>query len=122
MSFGGQTVGFVTITDSGSAGYLGLKPKSRTLALAHGVQFWPLETTEAPDAETNVTSEVWRFIGPPDAAALAAKSIGELVYDGTDDPADIAENRFQIVGPKKPRSDGAGTLHHVTIMCKRQAG
>jgi len=124
VSFGGQTVGFVTVTDIGTPGYLGIKQKTRSVTLVSGVHFRPFSTTEAPDAETDVATEVWKLTAPPVAAVLAAESTGELVYDGTDNPTydpDDVSNVFQIQGPVQPKQDLA-ELHHVTVMCRRQHG
>lgn len=121
MSFGGQTVGIVTVTATGTSGYLGLKQKNRVVNLVAGVHFRPFITTETPDAETDVATEVWKLTAPVEAAVLAAKSTGELLYDGTTNPADVKANRFQIQGPIQPKSD-LSQVHHVTIMCKRQVG
>lgn len=122
MSLGSQTVGFVTITKSGEPGYLGLKAKNRALTLVHGGLFQPSTVAEAPDAQTNVATEVWIYTGPAEAAALVAKSTGELVYDGTTNPADVDANRYQIQGPPQPEHDLAGAVDHVVITVKRQAG
>lgn len=124
MSFGGQTVGIVTVTGTGSPGYLGLKTQTRSVTLVSGVHFRPFNATETPQTQTDVAVEVWKLTAPPDTAALAAKSTGEIVYDGTDNPtynpADLS-NVFQIDGSIMPKYDDA-TVHHVTIMCKRQHG
>lgn len=48
----------------------------------------------------------------PDPAVLNAKPTCELVYGG---------ETFQIDGPIMPKYD-LGALHHVTVMCKKQAG
>lgn len=122
MTLGGQTVALVAIASTGSPGYLGLKAASRTKTVVSGVHFRPFKTEETPDAETDVATEVWKLTAPPEAAVLAAKSTGELLYDGTSDPADVEANRFSIIGPVQPKSDLSGVVDHVTIMCKRQVG
>lgn len=121
MSFGGQTVALVVVASAGDPGYLGLKAKTRTKTLRSGVHFRPFRTMETPDAETDVATEVWKLTDAPDIVSLAAKSTGEILYDGTDDPDDVEANRFQITGPVQPKSD-LSRVHHVTIMCKRQVG
>lgn len=122
MSLGNQTVGFVSISSVGEPGYLGVKQKSRVLSLVHGGQFQPASVSEDPDAETNTATEIWLYTGPPSAVTLAAKSTGELVYDGTDSPEDLEGNRFRIEGPVQPEHDFSGQVDHVLITCKRQAG
>jgi hypothetical protein len=111
VSFGGQTVGFVTVTRSGSPGYLGVKPETRSTTTVSGCRFRPLTSTETPESETDVATGVWKCTAPPEAAALAAKSTGELEVDGV---------TYRITGPVQPKYDMDGTVHHVTILCQRQ--
>lgn len=128
MSFGDQTVVIVTVSETGAPGYLGMKAKAYTKAKVQGCHFRPTSSTESPKAETNTTQIVWKLTAPPEVAALAAKSTGQLVYDGSDSPEllDLESDAgkaatYQIDGPIMPKYD-FGELHHVTIMCKRQAG
>lgn len=118
MSFGYQTLGFVTITETGNPGFLGIKEKQRSVELVHGCHFRQFESDEVV-TETDTATEHWKGTCPAEAAVLAAKSTGEVLYDGTLNPADIAANTFQIDGPKAPKSD-LSQVHHVTIFCKRQ--
>lgn len=127
MSFGGQTVAFVAVTESGTIGWGGLKAKARTVTALSGCHFRPASSTEA-DEKTDVTTEVWKLTAPPEAAALAVKANGELVYDGTEHPEDLdlesdagKAATFQIDGPIMPKYGLDNAVHHVTIMCKRQA-
>ncbi|MCH9728385.1 MAG: hypothetical protein K0U84_01655 [Actinomycetia bacterium] len=112
-TFGGQTVTFVAVTETGDAGYLGLKTKARAGTAVEGCQFQPAKSQETPDGQTNVATEVWRCTAPPDAAVLAASPGDELTYDG---------DTFEVDGPILLRHKKDGSVHHVTIMCKRQAG
>ena len=121
-SFGSQTVGFVTVTESGEPGYLGLKTKTKVVVKVSGCHFRPANATEV-DGQTDVATEVWKLTAPPAAAVLAAKSTGEIVYDGTDNPqlpSDLNE-LFRIDGRIQPKFD-LDAVHHVTVMCKRQVG
>ncbi|AJA43310.1 head closure [Mycobacterium phage Sbash] len=128
-TFGDQVVALVTVTETGAPGWGGLKGKARTATKVTGCHFRLSSSTETPDGQTNVATEVWKLTAPPTAAALAAKPGGELIYDGTKHPealdldtaAGIAAT-FQIDGPIAPKYDVDGQVHHVTIMCKRQAG
>lgn len=127
MSFGSQTVAFVAVTETGPIGWGGLKAKTRSATPLAGCHFRPASSTETPDAQTDVTTEVWKLTAPP-PAALAVNASGELVYDGTDHPEllDLDSDAgkaatFQVDGPIMPKYDLAGGVHHVTIMCKRQA-
>lgn len=123
ISFGGQTVGFVTVTDSGDPGYLGLKSKTRALVRVAGCHFRPVATAEV-QAQTDVSTEVWKLTAPPAVAALAAEATGEIAYDGTDSPEIPVDPNalFRITGPIQPKSGPDGSVHHVTVMCRRQRG
>ena len=121
MSFGGQTVGFVTVTRSGTPDSLGMLAESRTLTLVSGCHFRPFVSTESPEGETNTTTIRWKLTAPPEAGVLAAKSTGELVYDGTRNPVQTPASTFKVDGPMLPKVDGAD-VHHVTVYAKKQAG
>lgn len=127
MSFGGQTVAFVTVTETGQIGWGGLKSKDRAVTALSGCHFRPASSTE-DDGQTDVTTEVWKLTAPPEAVDLSVKASGELVYDGTDHPEDLDLDSdagkaatFQIDGPIMPKYGLDNSVHHVTIMCKRQA-
>lgn len=128
MSLGAQVIAIVSVTGTGEPGWGGLKQKTRVATRVAGVQFWPVSSDETPVTQTDVTTEVWRLIASPEAAVLAAKGNGQLVYDGTDHPElldlDSDAGRaatFEIDGQHMPRQDFSA-LHHVTIFCKRQVG
>lgn len=112
-TFGGTTVTFVAVTESGDAGYLGLKTKARAETAVAGCQFQPAKSSETPDGQTDVATEVWRCTAPPVAAVLAATPGGEVKVGGV---------TYQIDGPIMPKHKRDGSVHHVTVMCKRQAG
>lgn len=113
MTLGGQTVTFVTITESGEPGYLGLKTKTRTETPVTGCRFRPLSVEETPDYLTNVSTGIWKCTAPPAEAALNALSGGELKVAGA---------TYQITGPVMAKPDMDGSVHHVTVLCKRQTG
>jgi len=123
--FGRQTVGFVTVTETGDPGFLGVTNQTRSVTLQSGVRFRPLSTEELQGLTAElkglaaVAGEVWKLTAPPDTATLAVKSTGEIVYDGTDSP-DLDSEVFQVEGFIQPKPDMYGALHHVTIMCKKQ--
>ncbi|QSM03943.1 head-to-tail stopper [Mycobacterium phage prophiGD91-2] len=129
MSFGGQTVAFVMVNQTGQPGWGGLKATSRSMVPLSGCRFRLLSSTETPETQTDVTTEVWKLTAPPEVSALAVKANGQLVYDGTDHPElvdlDSPTGRaatFQIDGPIAPKFDMGGPIEHVTIICKRQVG
>lgn len=112
-SFGGQAVTFVTVSHTGDPGYLGIKATSRSDNTVFGCHFRPVSATEtAENSAYDVATTVWKLTAPPEAGVLAAASTGELTYD---------DMHFQITGPIMPKYNLDGTVHHVTIMAKRQA-
>lgn len=122
MMLGKQTVIISTLTPSGSPGFLGLTGETVSNATVTGCRARVMSSTETAELQIDVTTEMWKFTLPPVAAATAAQSTGEIVYDGTASPTRAAGAVFQIHGPPQPKVDLDGTLHHVTIMAKRQAG
>ncbi|MBK8772560.1 MAG: hypothetical protein IPM06_19340 [Rhizobiales bacterium] len=110
MRFGGQTVTFVAVSDSGDPGFLGLKAQTRTETPVEGCHFRPLSAQESVDV-VDVSTSLWKATCPPVPAALAAEPDGELVVDGV---------TYQIVGPPMPKVDLSGETDHVTVVCKRQ--
>ncbi len=128
-SFGGQTVAFLSVTETGQPGWGGIREDVRVATRCPGVRFRPYSSVETPVTQTDVTTERWKLTAPADAVALAVKGNGELLYDGTEHPELLdldAESTlqfvFQVDGQKMPKHDMDGPVHHVTIMCKRQVG
>lgn len=125
MTLGAQTLGFVVVTP-GTAGFQGVKSSTRVLTLVHGCRFRQLSADETPEGSVDLASQMWKATCPPEAAALAATSTGELVYDGTSAPALPSDRNaatvFRIDGTPSHKRDMDGSAHHVTIMAKRQAG
>lgn len=109
--FGDQTLVFVTVSETGAPGWGGLKEKARTETPVPGCHGRPFSTAES-DGQTDVATAVWKWTVPPVAAALAARPGDEVKVDGV---------TWQIDGPVQPKRD-IGGVHHVTVMCKRQAG
>lgn len=119
---GKQTVKLGVVTSTGAPGFLGIKAESRTDVTVSGCRGRVLTADETAELQADVATEVWKWTLPPESAAATAKSTGELVYDGTATPARTAASVFQIDGPIQPKYNMDGTLHHVTLMAKRQAG
>lgn len=113
LEFGKQTVTFVSVTDTGVPGYLGVKTQTRTETPVTGCRFRPFNVTETADSETDIATGIWKCTAPPVAAAVNATPGDEVKVDGV---------TYQIDGPVQPKRDPYGVLHHVTVMCKRQAG
>lgn len=127
--FGGQTVAFVAVSQTGSPGWGGLREKVRVATPLSGCRFRSHTSDETPVTQTDVATEIWKLTAPPDAAALVVAANGELLYDGSDHPELLDPDSdagkaatFQIDGPIQPKRDMDGSVHHVTIWCKRQAG
>lgn len=119
MSFGAQTVTFVTVAETGQPGFLGVKAKSRAEVDVPGCHFRTFKSAEmdgeaassGADGRTRVATEIWKCTAPPEAGVLAAKSTGEIKYKGM---------TFQIEGPIELNFDMGNQVHHVTIFAKRQ--
>lgn len=109
MSFGGQTVTFVTIT-RGTAGRFERAPV-RTPVDVPGCRFRPLGTSERV-AETDLATEVWKCTAPPVAAVLAATATSELEYNG---------KTYHVTGVE-PFTDLAGQPFKVTVIAERYIG
>lgn len=119
---GGQTIKLGTVSTGGAPGYLGMKTETRTDVTVTGCRGRVLTAAEAAELTTDIATEIWKWTLPPSATALAATATGEVVYDGTAAPARSATSVFEIDGPIQPKFNMDGTVHHVTLMCKRQAG
>jgi hypothetical protein len=113
MSFGGQTMTLVSVTREGEPGWGGLVPEVRTEVEVTDCRGRLLSVSETPENLTNVSTEVWKWTVPPVPAALEAKATDELIYEGT---------TFKIEGRATPKYDMDGTVHHVTIVCRRADG
>lgn len=109
-SFGGQSVGVVTVS-RGAPGYLGLALESRSTVTVTDCHFRPAGSSETPEGVNDVATEIWKLTAPPVAAVLNAHAGDEVTY---------GDMVFQVVGPVMPKYDGANTVHHVTVMVKRQ--
>jgi hypothetical protein len=110
--FGGQTVTFVTVTEVGEPGYLGLKAKARAEVAVTGCHFRPAGSSEQV-GQTDVATGLWRCTAPPVGAVLDAMPGDEVKCGGL---------TYQVEGVVQPKYDLDGSVHHVTVMCKRQVG
>ena len=121
---GDQTILIGTVAQSASPGYLGLATETRTDVTVTGCRGRVLSATETAELALDATTEIWKWTLPAGAAAtaLAAGSTGEIVWDGTIAPTRTATSVWQIHGPIQPVYDLDGTVHHIRIIAKRQAG
>lgn len=109
MSFGPDTVTFVTLTDSGTAGKLGTKVQVPTEVDVEGCMHYPMSASETPEFLTDIGTQVWKTIAPPEAAAIAAKSTGQLKVNGV---------TYRIIGGAQPMTDFSPGVFVVQILSK----
>jgi hypothetical protein len=109
MSFGGQTITFVTNT-LGTEGRFerALVPSEVDVP---GCRFRPLGTSEIV-SETDLAIEVWKCTAPPVEAVLAATATSQLKYLG---------KTYQVTGVE-PFTDMAGQPFKVTVIAERYIG
>lgn len=119
MSLGDQTVKVVAITD-GAPDRNNVPTLVRTLVTWPGVHFRPLTFKEKVGLVDNIATELWQLTGEPTDQVLAAKSVDEILYDRSADPADVDANRFQIVGGVQPFNDLGPDVFKVTVLCQKQ--
>ena len=106
MSFGNQTVTFVTLVGTGEYDDFGNELVDEDEVSVEGCRHRPLSAAEATEALGNVGRQVWKTTAPPEAAAAAAKSTGLLKVDGVP---------FAIIGGAQPFQD-FGDAFKVTIL------
>lgn len=82
MSFGSQTVTFVTLEHTGVYDDFGNEQVNEAEVLVHGCRHRPMTAAEAGEAFGNVARQGWKTTAPPEAAAVAAKSTGKLKVGG----------------------------------------
>jgi hypothetical protein len=110
VSFGGQTVTFVTVT-LGDEGRFE-RAQDRTVRTdVPGCRFRPLGTSEIV-AETDLATEVWKCTAPAVDAVLAATASSELEYGG---------KTYHVTGVE-PFTDLAGRPFKVTVIAERYIG
>lgn len=96
MSFGSQTVAFVTLAGTGVYDEFGNEGTTESEVEVTGCRHRPLTAQEATEALGNVATQVWKTTAPPEAAATAAKSTGTLKEGG---------RTFHIFGGAQPFED-----------------
>ncbi|QIG58387.1 head closure [Mycobacterium phage Cornie] len=110
LEYGGQTVTFVTVTETGAIGWGGLKETTETTVDVPGCHFRPY-TNDETGGQVTVATELWKCTAPPVPAVLNAQPRDKVRVNGA---------LFHIEGPVQPKRDLQGNLHHVTVFCKRQ--
>ena len=96
MSFGSQTLTFVTLVGTGAYDPNGFETTTESEVSVTGCHHRPLSAAEAAEAYGNVPRQVWRSTCPPEAAAVLAKSTGKITVDG---------QTFHIIGGAQPHRD-----------------
>ncbi len=120
MSFGGQTITFVSYTDSGTAGALGTYQQTETLTAATGCRHRPLTFAETAEYDVDISTELWKSTIPVGeysvtlrSAILAAKANDEIRVDGI---------KYKIIGGVKHHVDMDGQPYKATVISKRHEG
>ena len=107
MSFGDQSVTFVTVTGTGVFNDYGEEVVTTTETVVAGCRHRPLSAAEATEAFGNVATQIWKSSCPPVAAAIAAKASGTLKEGG---------RTFHVLAGAQPFTDMAGDPFKVTIL------
>lgn len=120
MSFGGQTVTFVSYTDTGTPGALGTYQQTETLTSAPGCRHRPLTFNETAEFDVDIATEMWRTTIPvgeysPElrAAVLAVKANDAIRVDGV---------QYKIMGGIRHHVDMDGSPFKATLISKKQIG
>lgn len=111
MTFGGQTITFVTITP-GAKDRLGVPAKVETPVDVGGCLFRPMRVDEKVTL-TDLATEMWKCTAPGVPAVLGMKANGQLKY---------LDQTYEIIGAPQPFTDFTSRVFKVTIICKRQVG
>lgn len=111
MTFGSQTVTFITAVGTGVYDELGAETVTTTTVDVPGCHHRPLRADEMPEWLSNIATQVWKTTAPPAAAAIAAKSTGKLTVGG---------KTFQIIGGSQPFADFTVSPFKVTILSQIQ--
>ena len=112
---GSQTVKIVTIGSGTTRNRLNQPTPTRTLTTVSGVLMRPVSATEETTL-TEISNEIWRCTCPPDTVV---SSSGEVLYDGTVNPADTPANRFRVTAVQ-PFVDFAGDITHIRVTCEKE--
>ncbi len=121
MTAGSQTVKFVTVGE-GAPDRNNIPAPVRTLVAVPGVRFRSLKPAEKTGVFGLATDiRQLTIIAPFPSAVSSATATGEVLYeDGSDDPADIPANVYQIVGGVGEFPDFGPDVFKVTVLCQKQ--
>lgn len=110
MTFGSQTVAFVTVTGTGMFDDNGFETTTETEVTVEGCRHAPMSAKEAAEMAGDVATQIWQTTAPPEAAAIAANSTGTFKVDGV---------TYNIFGGVQLVEDFTGP-HHVFILSEIQ--
>jgi len=113
MAFGGDTVTFISVTETGDPDDMGERPVTRMNVDVPGCLHRPLTAQETPEWLTDIATQIWQTTAPPQAAAIAANSTGEMRVNGV---------TYRIIGGAQPFKDFSPNIFVVTILSKIEAG
>lgn len=120
MSFGGQSVTFVSYSDTGSPGALGTYTQAETTTTAPGCRHRPLTFNETAEYDIDIATELWRTTIPVGEystslrdAVLSAKANDSIRVDGVE---------YKIIGGVRHHVDLNGAPFKVTVISKKQSG
>lgn len=122
MSFGGETVYVVTVTENPAVRDRYNNPQEvRTETPIPGCRFRPLTSKERNDLTTSKertelgekVADPWKLTAPPVDAIMNAKNLDEIKFDGI---------TYQILGRPRVFSDFSGQPFKVTAVCERHLG
>lgn len=82
MSFGSQTLMFVSLVGTGTYDDYGFEITAPAEVPVTGCRHRPLSAAEATEAFGDMPRQVWKSTCPPEAAAVAAKSTGRIKFGG----------------------------------------
>ncbi|MGV0795644.1 hypothetical protein ABQF26_01665 [Mycolicibacterium elephantis] len=113
MTFGNQTITFVSVTENLEVRTRYNRPEQvRTETSVAGCRFRIVSVEEQPQKNGGIkVVEKWKLTAPPVAAAMNATAHDELEHDGI---------TYSITGVKTHRD--FASPHHVTITAERWRG
>ena len=117
MSFGVDTVIFVSYSDADTPGELGTYPQVETLTSAPGCRHRPLTYNETIELGYDVATEMWKTTIPIGEYSDALRQ--QIVSVKNDDTIRVDGAQYQIVGGVMPFKDFTGWFKATVISRKR---
>lgn len=117
MSFGVDTVIFVSYSDAATPGELGTYPQTETLISAPGCRHRPLTFQEINELGFDVATEVWKTTVPINEYSDTVRA--QIMAMQPDDAIRVNGVQYQIIGGVRPFKDFTDWFK-ATIFSKRQ--